>query len=259
LGRHVRHEVWFSTNSDYLVLTAGTSLTERCIEKMKRSIASMVLLILWTITPSGWAWHDETHLSIAKAAGYEKWYNAAGADITKIKSGNVEKKNHYVNNIPGTMVTPEMVMKQADRYNKPLDLKGHLYGAIIASIREYRNTTKTGKYAEYHLAFCAHYGGDLSQPLHNTLYNAYNRKNHVATDGIIEAEVLYNLPLIEIYPIEIHSEMDLAEEVARIANLSIKLGYQLEKEGRMLSRQEAYQQVSHSASLLKGILNWLGK
>jgi len=86
---------------------------------------------------SGWAWHDEPHLSIAKAAGYEKWYNAAGADITKIKAGNVEKKNQYVNNPPGTTLTPDMVLKQAGRYNKSLNLKGHLYGAIIASIREY--------------------------------------------------------------------------------------------------------------------------
>jgi hypothetical protein len=33
----------------------------------------------------------------------------------------------------------------------------------------------------------------------------------------------------------------------------------LEKEGRMISRQEAYQQIGHSASLYKGILKWLGK
>ena len=121
------------------------------------------------------------------------------------------------------------------KYCGPSDEKGHLYGAIIQSIREYRTTTRKGKYAEYHLAFCAHYVGDLSQPLHITLYNDYNQKNHTATDGTINDEVLYNLPLIEIYPITIDSEEDLAREVARIANVSLKLGYQLEKEGRMLS------------------------
>ena len=130
--------------------------------------------------------------------------------------------------------------------------KGHLYGAIIASIRQYRTTTQTGKYAEYHLAFCSHYVGDLSQPLHNTLYNDYNRRNHTATDGIIEGEALYNLALIEVYPINIQSEEDLAVEVARIANLSLNLGYKLELEGRMMSRQEAYEQISHSASLFRG-------
>jgi hypothetical protein len=152
-----------------------------------------------------------------------------------------------------------MVLRQATIYNDPSDQKGHLYGAIIASIREYRTTKLKGKYAEYHLAFCAHYVGDLSQPLHNTLYDSYNRKNHVATDGIIENEVLSNLPLVKVYPIKIESEADLAREVAKIANLSIHLGYRLEKENRMLSREEAYEQISHSASFFRGILNWLGR
>ena len=226
---------------------------------MRPNIACLLALPLIFFSTQGWAWHDETHLAIAKAAGYEKWYNSAGADITKIKAGDVEKKNHYVNNPPGTIITAEMVLNQADRYNKPFDLKGHLYGAIISSIREYRRTKLKGKYAEYHLAFCAHYVGDLSQPLHNILYNTYNMKNHTATDGIIEDEVLGNLSKIDIYPIEIQSEEDLSREVARIANMSLKLGYQLEIEGRLLSKEEAYRQISHNASLLRGILKWLGR
>lgn len=179
--------------------------------------------------------------------------------MTKIKAGDVENKNHYVNNPPGIIVTSKMVLDQVDRYNKPSVSKGHLYGAIIASIREYRTTTLKGKYAEYHLAFCAHYVGDLSQPLHNTLYNDYNQLNHTATDGVIEGEVLNNLPLIKFYPIEIRSEEDFAKEIARIANLSLNLGYKLAKEGRMLSGQEAYEQISHSALLFRGILRWMGK
>ncbi len=180
---------------------------------MKKSITFILALPLIFFSSQGWAWHDETHLDIARAAGYEKWYNAAGADITKIRAGDVEKKNHYVNNTPGTVDTVDTVLKQADLYNNPDDEMGHLYGAIIASIREYRTTTKKGKYAEYHLAFCAHYDGDLSMPLHNTLYNAYNRKNHTATDGIIENEVLDNLSKIEIYLIEIQSKEDLVWEI----------------------------------------------
>ena len=60
--------------------------------------------IIWSICllPIGaGAWHDETHLAIAKSAGYVKWYNAAGPDVTKIKAGDIEQKNHYVNNPPG--------------------------------------------------------------------------------------------------------------------------------------------------------------
>jgi len=224
---------------------------------MKRTF--VVTIIMLTLTTQAWAWHDETHIAIAKVAGYEKWYNAAGADITKIKAGAVEKKNHYSNNPPGTVVTAEMVFDQVSRYNKANDKAGHLYGAILGSIRQYRATTQKGKYAEYHLAFCAHYVGDLSQPLHNTLYNAYNKRNHTATDGTINGEVLDNLSKIKIYNIDIQSEMDLAEEITRIANLSLKLGYQLENEGRRLTKQEAYAQIVHSASLLRGILRWLGR
>lgn len=223
---------------------------------MKR-IVIWLLFLAFTLPVSSWAWHDETHLAIAKAAGYHKWYNAAGADMTKIKAGDIEQHNHYSSNPPETVVTPGMVLNQVDFYNDPSDQKGHLYGAILASIRAYRSALLQEKYNEYHLAFCAHYVGDLSMPLHNILYNDYNKRNHSATDAIIENEVINNLSMIMIYPITIASEADLAKEISRIANLSKTLGYQLERENRMLSKEEAYKQIGHSASLFKGVLNWL--
>ena len=45
-------------------------------------------------------------------------------------------------------------------------------------------------------------------------------------------------------------------EIARIANLSLILGYQIESEGRLLTKEEAYAQLSHSASLFKAILEY---
>ena len=94
-------------------------------------------------------------------------------------------------------------------------------------------------------------------PLHNTLYDEFNRQHHSAMDGIVKDEVLNHLERIKIYPIQIKSEDDLVREIARIANLSMKLGYQLEKENRMLSKEEAYVQLGHSASLLKAILEYV--
>jgi hypothetical protein len=217
----------------------------------------IVFVLLGTTFPKrSLAWHDETHLAIAKVAGYEKWYTAIGADMTKLKAGDIESPNHYVNNPPGTIITPEMVIAQTERYNQ-IDEKGHLYGAIIVSVRDYIREKKKGKYGEYHLGFCAHYVGDLSMPLHNTLLNSFNRKHHVKIDGIIEEEVLSNLQRIKLYPIVIDSEQTLVKEVARIANLSIKLGYQIEAEDRLLTKEEAYKQISHSASLLKGVLEYV--
>ena len=226
---------------------------------MRRLVKWMLILSMLAAPANGLAWNDETHIAIARAAGYKKWFNAAGADMAKIKAGDIEKKNHFVNNPRGATVTPEMVMEQASRYNDPGDADGHLYGAIIGALRANAKAARDNKYTEFHLAFCAHYVGDLSQPLHNTPFNTFNKKAHAGNDAIINAEVLDHLSLIRIYPIRIRSERDLARHVARIANLSMALAYRLEKENRNLSRQEAYRQISHSASLLRGILNWVGK
>lgn len=222
-------------------------------------ITILVTLLLFGLTGNSYPWHDETHMAIAKAAGYKKWYNSAGADMIKIKAMKIERPNHYVSNPRETIVTTEMVLRQIKKYNKKTDITGHLYGAIIASIRDYLKQKHKGKYGEYHLAFCAHYLGDLSQPLHNTLYNSYNRKNHASTDGIINDEVFDNMDKIKIYPIKIRSEVDLAKQIARIANLSIQKGYQIEDEKRLLTEEEAYVQIGHSASLFRAILIYVEK
>jgi len=205
------------------------------------------------------AWHDEAHLAIAQAAGYDQWHLAVGADMAKIKAGAIEQRNHYAYNLPDTVVTRQMVIGQIARYNDARDHEGHLYGAIIASIRKYQQARRRGQYAAYHLGYCAHYVGDLSQPLHNTPYNVYNRKHHRLTDGRVNGEVLGNLAKIKLYKIDINSEEDLIREVVRIANLSLSLGNTLEKENRLLTKPETYRQLGHSASLLKAILLYVDK
>ena len=205
---------------------------------------------------TGSAWFDETHLAIAKVAGYTKWFNAAGPDVAKLKMGDKEGHNHFVNNPRDTVVTPEMILAQVERYNQK-DSVGHLYGAIVASVRDSIEAKKRGRYAEYHLAYCAHYVGDLSQPLHSILYSYYNKRNHGKTDGVINEGILDNLEAIKFYPIEIKNEEDLAREIARISNLSMALGYILEDEGRLLSKEEAHQQISHSASLFRAVLRYV--
>lgn len=218
----------------------------------------MCLSLTWFFSPlpSSRAWFDETHVAMAKATGYSKWFNAVGPDMIRVKMGPKEGHNHFVNNPRRTFVTSEMVMDQVAKYNT-IDLYGHLYGAIIASVRAYLKDKKEGKYAEYQLAFCAHYVGDLSRPLHNIEHDAFNQKYHRDCDGIINDEILDNLDKIKIYSIQIASEKDLAKEIARIANLSIALGYKLGDENRILTKEEAYQQISHSASLFRGILEYV--
>ena len=220
------------------------------------SVTVLAITIFFVFQGVSSAWFDETHIAVAKRAGYTKWFNACGADMAKLKAGDRESHNHYsLSNPAGTIVTSALVMGQVEKYNQ-VDMGGHLYGAIIASVRDYIRVKRIGKYGEYHLAFCAHYVGDLSQPLHNTLHNDFNREYHARIDGIINDEVLDNLHKIKIYPITVQSEKDLAKEIARIANLSRELGYKIEGEGRLLSKEEAYTQISHSASLFRAILKY---
>jgi len=222
----------------------------------------IIFLLALSYASTVFGWHDETHLAVAKAAGYYKWYNAAGADITKIKAGPIEKNNHYFDNTRKVKVTPGLVLEQAKRYNDPNDNEGHIYGAIIESLRKYIKTKEKGNYAEYHLAFCAHYIGDLSQPFHNIPYDNFNKVHHNANDGVLEKEVLAKIRKIKanMYPIKLrpaYFEKDLAQEIARIANHARKLGYKLKKEDRDLTKEEAYRQLGQSASLLKSVLKYV--
>ncbi len=225
---------------------------------MNKFILTFVVTVTLFVTPS-YAWHDKTHIAVAEVAGYECWYNAAGADITKTKAGAIEEKNHYFNNYENETITDKTVLSQVKAYNSPTDNEGHLYGAIIASLRDYRKKKASGKYAEYNMAFAVHYIGDLSQPLHNVRYDQFNKSHHSANDGIVDDEVLDNLKSIEknMYEIKLNKESfeeDLAKEIARIANISRQLAEKIKTEKRNMTKEEAYIQLGHSASLLKAIL-----
>jgi len=225
---------------------------------MKRTrLIMLAVSSIWLLSAApADAWFDETHVAIAKAAGYSKWFNAAGPNMAREKMGKREGDNHFVYNFRGQDVTPEMVLAQAVKYNQ-IDRYGHLYGAIIASVRDYLKKRDTGKNAEYHMAFCAHYVGDLSQPVHNIEHNEFDYVHHKDIDGIVDEGILTNLEKIKIYPLTISSEAELAKEIARIANLSKTLGYRLEDEFRIITKEEAYEQLSHSTSLLKAILDYV--
>lgn len=221
-------------------------------------IFSAILIISGLISAEkAFSWGDKGHLAIAKAAGYNRWYNAAGADIAKIKAGNTEAFNHFSNNPQGTVITKKTVYKQIKYYNSKKHSDGHLYGAILAAVREYLQKRRSGKHAEPHLDYAVHYIGDLSQPLHNTVYNSFNRKNHMDIDMMANRYFKTFKNRIKIYPVTIKDEDDLAKKIADLANISTELGYLIEKENRTLTEQETEIQISHSASLIRGLLDYL--
>jgi hypothetical protein len=213
------------------------------------------------------AWFDETHIAVAKAAGYRKCYNAAGPDIAKAKLGadkipDHEGRNHYFDNRDNKEVTAAMVLAQRRNYDAPGDSEGHLYGAIVESLKRYRD--RPG-YAEDLFAYAVHYIGDLSQPFHNAIDGSADKVLHRANDGVVEEEVLENIGRIRehMYDIDLSPQSfddGLAREIARIANISRDLAgrVRLRKDGKM-TKEEAYTQLGHSASLLRAVLNVLDK
>lgn len=230
-----------------------------------KKISSTCILAIIVCALNGHAWFDETHMAVAKAAGYNRWYYSVGADMVKIKAGDIEKYNHYYNNFNDIDVTPELVLKQAELYDDPTDMEGHLYGAIIGSLRKAASAFKEGRHvAEYHLAFCSHYIGDLSNPFHNIPYDDFNKERHLINDGIVDNEVMENLnkikescPQLDLSTDDF--ENDLAKEIAKIANNARHLGRKLKKENRDMTKDEAYKQLGQSASLLHAILEYIGR
>ena len=227
----------------------------------------MIVLCILSLASQATAWHDQTHLAICKAAGFDMWYHCAGPDIAKIKAGNIEAYNHWFNNDAEAEITPQIVFDQIEHYNKRnkiIDPEGHLLGAIIASLRAYDKDLRSGKYALYHLVYCAHYISDLTMPLHNIAYDDFNEQHHNANDGVVEDTILKEPEKVtgHVYPITLSKkdfEADLAREIARIANLSRILGYKLRVEKRDMTKEEAYIQLGHSASLLKAVLQHYNK
>jgi len=223
------------------------------------------------------AWHDATHMAVVKAAGLDNYvYLAVGADMAKEKAGQVEARNHYNNTPRGGRITPEMVLAQVNDYNKPGDSDGHLYGAIIAALDDYLLKGSSGKYAMYPLGYAMHYLGDLSMPFHNIAYDAFNKTNHAANDGIIEiggprdkateekvarlaAEIrkrMKKLPDIRLST-DINSfNKELAMQIAAIANKASALGYAMAEATpprTRLTEEEAYRQLAQSACLLQAV------
>lgn len=223
------------------------------------------------------AWHDATHMAVVKAAGLDNYvYLAVGADMAKEKAGRVETLNHYNNTPRGVRISPEMVLAQVRDYNKPGDSDGHLYGAIIAALNEYLFKGLSGKYALYPLGYAMHYLGDLSMPFHNIAYDAFNKANHAANDGIIEISSPGNesteekvarlaagirlrmkkLPALQLSRDVTGFNKELAQQIAAIANKASALGYAMAEASpprTRLTEEEAYQQLAQSARLLQAV------
>lgn len=221
------------------------------------------------------AWNDATHMAVAKAAGLGDYaYLAVGADIAKEKAGEIETGNHFNNTPKGTVVTPEMVLSQFTDYNRPGDVDGHLYGAILAAIDDYTAKVSDSKYALYPFGYAMHYIGDLSMPFHNIAYESFNKSNHSVNDGAVEITGPKNEPtdakvarlaaeiqrrMSRVPPFHLATDdrnfyRNVAIHISDIANKSSALGYAMadaSPQRTLLTEEEAYTQLALSAQLLK--------
>jgi len=228
-----------------------------------RKILFLILSLLLILYREGFSWHDKTHIAIAKAAGYERWYNVTGPDVARVKAGGKEAYNHYFDNPKDREIIPSMVIEQSQKYINPRDREGHLYGAIIASLRDYIRKKEKGRSSEYDLAYCFHYIGDLSHPLHNMPYDKFNMENHHLSEEVADRYVKENgIEGIKKYMYEIKinpedPENDIACHISRIANLTRELGKKMKDEKRIMTEEEVLIQLGHSASLIKGIMEYL--
>jgi len=95
--------------------------------------------------------------------------------------------------------------------------------------------------------------------LHNIDNNLLDTlPNHYENDHIVEDEITTNMDKIKLFPMTIKNEDDLIQNIALIATKSKDLGYKLLKEKRNMTKEEAYQQISQSASLFKAVLEYVG-
>jgi hypothetical protein len=245
--------------------------------KIRFLVISSVIASSFLCATTALAWHDATHMAVAKAAGLGNYaYMAVGPDIAKEKAGDLEGKNHYNNTPKGTEVTAKMVVDQVKDYNSPDDTDGHLYGAIVASIRDFIVMGAGSKYALYPLGYASHYIGDLSMPFHNIAFDPFNAANHSANDGIVESSGPANETTAEkvdriageiekrmskLPPIVLSTDVksfykDLSIQISAVANRAAALGYAMrdaDPPRTRLTEDEAYAQLAQSARLLKGV------
>jgi len=243
---------------------------------MQRHLLTFSLVLSLCICSPALAWHDATHMAVFKAAGLDNYaYLAVGPDMAKEKSGGYEDGNHYRDNAKGVIVTADMVLDQVRDYDCRCNDGGHLYGAIIAALNQYRERRSRDKHALYPLGFAGHYIGDLSMPLHNVAYNDFNKAYHSANDGAVEGgenestdvkvaritagirEKMNRLPPYRFPAAKDNPEkfnFELAKKIAEIANKAMALGYAMQEANpqiTVMSSDEAYGQLAESAALLR--------
>lgn len=219
------------------------------------------------------AWTDQTHMAIERAAGLMSYQNAPSPDVSKTVSAiNKLKKNdgqgHFFDaSKPPTRkdVEEQLEMIGQGRDDSP---DGWILGGIINATRKAKAWTEQGKFDDYNYAILGHYCGDLSMPLHMSVYDDFNRKHHLNIDQTLNhSEVKWDVDGVPLITKEMtvddslrfNNEDEIIDHMLMIANESFELAQKLRKENRELTHDEAIQRVNRSATFFRALMRYCGK
>lgn len=216
---------------------------------MKKYSILTIIVVICSIAPVN-SWFDKTHIAVVQACNVQ--YSpclAIAPDVVSHKYP-VEAANHF-SSAANVSVSFNYVLKQVVRYDKD-DSKGHLYGAIIASARQVYKNMKNQVRPDYDYAFLAHYVGDLSQPLHNSPYDLFNKKNHKRIDGLVDdIPNLAELIFLRMGKLRICTDAEIVVAVADLANKARAADKILRN--HEFSQSDALNLLGRSATLLNAI------
>ena len=245
------------------------------MEGKRKSLLTVITFGIWfmMVSPTADAWTDQTHMAIAKAGGLESYHNACAADVSHTVA--------YMNNIWLTdspahyfdAVKPPNRQDVAEQLNliglsKKKAPNGYLLGAIVNAVRKAKTRTEKSKFDDYYYAVIAHYIGDLSQPLHISAYDDFNKSHHLQVDDTLTCKnVAWDVDGAGYIAKELHiddsvrfnDETELVDYMLKIANESFELSQKLRHDNRVITREEAVQRASRSATMLRAVLRYCGK
>ena len=242
--------------------------------KKSNCLLLVISYFVWAILscPITYAWSDQAHMAIARAAGLRGFHNACAPDVSRLvmKINRFEQtagKSHFFNT--DRVITRQDVYDQILilKHHKNMD-KGYILGAIIETMRCAKATTESNHQDDYSYAILAHYVGDLTQPLHIYPYNEFNKKNHLTADNTLEdKDVVWEIDgAIRISRelrindnLRFKNEEEVIDHLVTLANESYELAKDMEKNNRLLTRKEAIERVSKAASFMRAIMIYCGK
>lgn len=204
-------------------------------------------------------------MAMGLAAGFNCFHNCTAADVSHMIATingltQTDSQAHFYNYPDEYELSVDDVYAQLTDIGKSREgcPKGYLLGAILHTTRLCKEVTESGAYdAEYYAALL-HYVADLSQPLHMSIYDDFNKTNHFICDNMLsdkEAEypVFAAVALADELSVDdkllFETEEELVAAVIDLAKQSQMLVKQMHTEQRIMTREEAIQQLSDAATL----------